>query len=125
MKYGMSQPLLRNPSRKFSYLTSNCQKHIGRPVAHSRGDQSTIDDSVDRLGHIIKDDFAKFREYYRIPTHPIVLAHGLLGFDELRLAGQYLPGVQYWRGIKEAYHRKGIKVITSKYKAFNASNIYP
>lgn len=47
------------------------------------------------------------------PKHPIVLAHGLLGFDELRLAGPLLPGVKYWRGIKEALSVKGIQVITA------------
>ena len=47
------------------------------------------------------------------PKHPVVLAHGLLGFDELRLAGPYLPGVQYWRGIREALNAQGIEVITA------------
>lgn len=47
------------------------------------------------------------------PNHPIILAHGLLGFDELRLAGPFLPGVQYWRGIKEALSMKGVEVITA------------
>lgn len=47
------------------------------------------------------------------PKYPIVLAHGLLGFDELRLAGPFFPGVQYWRGIKEALSMKGIEVITA------------
>jgi triacylglycerol lipase len=47
------------------------------------------------------------------PKHPIVLAHGLLGFDELRLAGGFLPGVQYWRGIKDAFAMKGIEVVTT------------
>lgn len=46
------------------------------------------------------------------PKNPIVLAHGLLGFDEIRVAGPFLPGVQYWRGIKEALSMKGIRVIT-------------
>ena len=45
------------------------------------------------------------------PKHPIVLAHGLLGFDELRLAGKLLPGVHYWRGIKEALAANDIDVI--------------
>ena len=48
-----------------------------------------------------------------VPKHPIVLAHGLLGFDELRLGGPYLPGVQYWRGIREALTARGIEVITA------------
>ena len=47
------------------------------------------------------------------PKHPIVLAHGLMGFDELHVAGQYLPGIQYWRGIREALALKGIEVITT------------
>ncbi|GLA80826.1 hypothetical protein AtubIFM56815_004457 [Aspergillus tubingensis] len=47
------------------------------------------------------------------PKHAVVLAHGLLGFAELRLAGRYLPGVQYWRGIKEALSMQGVRVITA------------
>lgn len=47
------------------------------------------------------------------PRNPVVLAHGLLGFDELHLVGNYLPGVQYWRGIKEALDANGIEVITT------------
>lgn len=45
------------------------------------------------------------------PKHPIVLAHGLMGFDELRLAGSLLPGLQYWRGITEALRANGCEVI--------------
>jgi len=45
------------------------------------------------------------------PQYPIVLAHGLLGFNELHLAGQNLPGIEYWRGIREALHTKGIETI--------------
>ncbi|RMZ77138.1 hypothetical protein DV737_g4492, partial [Chaetothyriales sp. CBS 132003] len=65
------------------------------------------------LGNIITDDFANFKNHYDTPKHPIVLAHGLLGFDELRLAGKWFPGVQYWRGIREALEQKGIEVITT------------
>ena len=43
----------------------------------------------------------------------MILAHGLLGFDELRLAGSALPGIQYWRGIREALQAKGIEVIVA------------
>lgn len=45
--------------------------------------------------------------------YTIVLAHGLLGFSELRLAGQFLPGLKYWRGITEALSAKGIEVIVA------------
>ena len=66
-----------------------------------------------RLGNLIQDDFAVLREAYQAPKHPIILAHGLLGFDELHVAGPYLPGVEYWRGIKEALAAKDIEVITA------------
>ena len=66
-----------------------------------------------RLGHLIEDDFAALREDYKTPKNPIILAHGLLGFDELHIAGPNLPGLHYWRGITEALAAKGIEVITA------------
>ncbi|KAJ4396045.1 lipase 2 [Gnomoniopsis smithogilvyi] len=49
-----------------------------------------------------------------MPTkHPIVLAHGLFGFAELKLAGSYLPPIHYWRGIQEALTAHGREVITA------------
>jgi len=51
------------------------------------------------------------------PKHPIVLAHGLLGFDELRLVGSLLPGVHYWRGITDAIRANGIEVIIASVPA--------
>jgi triacylglycerol lipase len=47
------------------------------------------------------------------PKHPILLAHGLLGFDELHIAGPNLPGIRYWRGITDALAQKNIEVITA------------
>lgn len=42
-----------------------------------------------------------------------MLAHGLLGFDEVRPAGlRFLPSMHYWRGVKEALAKQGIKVYT-------------
>jgi len=40
-----------------------------------------------------------------------VLAHGLLGFSEIKFATA-LPAVQYWYGIQEALEAKGATVIT-------------
>lgn len=74
---------------------------------------AATDPRVEDIGRLIEDDFAKLRDKYQTPKHPIVLAHGLLGFDELRLAGKFLPGVQYWRGIKEALNANNIEVITT------------
>lgn len=48
-----------------------------------------------------------------MPKYPIVLAHGLLGFAELKLAGSYLPPIHYWHGIKDALTANGNEVITA------------
>jgi triacylglycerol lipase len=71
----------------------------------------TSDPRVPTLGRTIEDDYATLRAKYQTPKNPIVLAHGLLGFDELRLVGHLLPGVHYWRGITEALTANGIEVI--------------
>ncbi|KAI9706038.1 MAG: hypothetical protein M1836_005444 [Candelina mexicana] len=69
------------------------------------------------IGRTIKDDYAHIRDDYQTPKNPIVLAHGLLGFDELHLAGHLLPGIHYWRGITEALAIKDIEVITASVPA--------
>ncbi|EOD50076.1 putative triacylglycerol lipase protein [Neofusicoccum parvum UCRNP2] len=72
------------------------------------------------LGKEIRDEYAAIREHYDKPLittpplsylqkHPIILAHGLLGFDEIRIGGPYLPGIEYWRGIKDALEAKDIE----------------
>lgn len=48
-----------------------------------------------------------------MPKYPIVLAHGLFGFAELKLAGSYLPPIHYWHGIKDALVANGAEVITA------------
>lgn len=40
------------------------------------------------------------------------MAHGLLGFSEIKFAG-VLPGIQYWHGIKAALEAQGVTVITA------------
>ncbi|KAI9825027.1 MAG: hypothetical protein M1826_007105 [Phylliscum demangeonii] len=72
-----------------------------------------MDVKPEELGHVIKDDYANIRARYQTPKYPIILAHGLLGFDELHLAGRLLPGLHYWRGIKEALAANNIEVITA------------
>lgn len=48
-----------------------------------------------------------------MPKYPLVLAHGLFGFAELKLAGSYLPPIHYWHGIKDALTAHGTEVITA------------
>ncbi|KAF1831026.1 alpha/beta-hydrolase [Decorospora gaudefroyi] len=71
------------------------------------------DPRLSNFGRELVDEFAVMRDKYDTPKNTIVLAHGLLGFDELRLAGQFIPGIQYWRGITDALAHKGIEVIVA------------
>ena len=91
-----------------------CSK-LRRRLFHSR--PTLLDEArgsrIKVLGPILKDTYATLRNGCKTPTHPIVLAHGLLGFDKLHLAGSLLPGVQYWRGITEALTSNGASVITA------------
>ncbi|KAF2808271.1 alpha/beta-hydrolase [Mytilinidion resinicola] len=65
------------------------------------------------IGRVIEDEYAVVRDNYETPKNPIILAHGLLGFTELKLGGSVLPGIHYWRGITEVLSQKGIEVITA------------
>ncbi|KAF2189264.1 alpha/beta-hydrolase [Zopfia rhizophila CBS 207.26] len=73
------------------------------------------DPRLQNIGRVIQDEYATIRDHYAecLQKHSIILAHGLLGFDEFRLAGTAIPGIKYWRGIAEALSRKGIDVITA------------
>ncbi|KAL2264925.1 hypothetical protein VTJ83DRAFT_7435 [Remersonia thermophila] len=74
---------------------------------------ATTDGRVKGLGKEIADEYARRRDRYEVPKHPMVLAHGLLGFSELKLAGSYLPSIHYWRGIKEALTANRAEIITT------------
>ncbi|KAF7594400.1 hypothetical protein BBP40_009381 [Aspergillus hancockii] len=80
-----------------------------RVAGNSKGGK-VVEDLINALTDVKPEASEKIVD---TPKHAIVLAHGLLGFDELRLAGPYFPGVQYWRGIKEALSMKGVQVITA------------
>ncbi|KAK2736419.1 hypothetical protein FQN57_000752 [Myotisia sp. PD_48] len=71
-----------------------------------------LDQDLTSLGHLIEEEYAIIRDSYLQPKHPIVLAHGLLGFDELRIVKRSIfPAVHYWRGIKDVFTLNGIEVI--------------
>ncbi|KAH8687887.1 Alpha/Beta hydrolase protein, partial [Tricladium varicosporioides] len=95
-------------------------RHISStfPRSHAENERKpNSDPRINDLGRAIKDDFATIRENYATPKYPIVLAHGLLGFDELKLGGEILPGIHYWRGITDAMRANGIEVITASVPA--------
>ncbi|OTA73381.1 hypothetical protein M434DRAFT_39169 [Hypoxylon sp. CO27-5] len=103
--------------------TGNCYKlhtissHSGRNLrlswSKTYSTQHGDDPRLKDLGKQIYDEYASIREHYATPKHPIVLAHGLLGFAELKIGGEWLPAIQYWRGITDALKANGIKVITA------------
>ncbi|KJZ78693.1 hypothetical protein HIM_02084 [Hirsutella minnesotensis 3608] len=97
----------------------SCRRPSCRPLLVRRAfatDAPLLRDGDARLRHLgreIADEYATIRENYATPKHPIVLAHGLLGFSELSLVSA-LPPVQYWYGIKQALTAQGCpSVITA------------
>ncbi|KIW19286.1 hypothetical protein PV08_03580 [Exophiala spinifera] len=110
--YSSSSPPSSAPS------SSSSQHHSGSRATEdnaspSSREEKAIDPRLPELGRLIQDDYAAFKTHYSTPRYPIVLAHGLLGFDEWRVAGPYLPSIHYWRGIKDAFARNGIECITT------------
>ncbi|KAK3906728.1 Alpha/Beta hydrolase protein [Staphylotrichum tortipilum] len=87
-------------------------RHLGAYAPRCRH-LAPADARIKGLGREIADDYALLRASYRAPKHPVVLAHGLLGFAELRPAASYLPTISYWRGIKEALSANRTEVITA------------
>lgn len=76
---------------------------------------------------LIIDKFSSIRDKYQTPHYPIVLCHGLSGFDKVSLAPPYLQAAaaqnsfllfDYWRGIKGPLEKMGTKVITGKVPPF-------
>ncbi|GEQ67556.1 hypothetical protein JCM33374_g1221 [Metschnikowia sp. JCM 33374] len=93
---------------------------------------------------LITDKFSSIRDDYRPPKYPIVLCHGLSGFDTMTLlqlpqvkafASEKNPErdlekvsdevtsqasimVNYWHGIEHALTKAGAKVITAKVPPF-------
>ncbi|CAG8980564.1 hypothetical protein HYALB_00002562 [Hymenoscyphus albidus] len=103
--------LLSSSRQPFSvYLPRRRNQNLPNKNDHEK----SADPRMRELGRAIEDDFASLREKYATPKHPIVLAHGLLGFDELRLAGKYFRGVQYWRGITDALRANGVEIIIAQ-----------
>ncbi|KAL7932273.1 Alpha/Beta hydrolase protein [Trichoderma chlorosporum] len=70
------------------------------------------DPRIRDLGRRIHDDYATIRETYATPKYPIVLAHGLLGFSELKVSPLF-PPIEYWHGIKQALTANNCTVITA------------
>jgi triacylglycerol lipase len=93
------------------------------------------------MDHCINE--LRLREEYQTPKYPVVLCHGLSGFDKLMVVPSftYLLGlskntgtsrrdfvvvdhdgvaVEYWFGIKEALEAKGTKVLVARVPGFGS-----
>lgn len=115
MSYAFAHPRLIPPLKAWLHLSTRLKQwqFVRNSSSEPKAEDDTSDPRAKEVDRVIEDDFASLRDKYQTPKYPIVLAHGLLGFDELRLAGKFLPGIQYWRGIKEALNANGIEVITT------------
>ncbi|PNS15148.1 hypothetical protein CAC42_8149 [Sphaceloma murrayae] len=99
----------RSHFRRFAVLGSYGRQFCNTQISHIKSD----DPRIREIGRLIEDDYATIRDKYERPRNPVVLAHGLLGFDELHIAGARLPGLHYWRGITEALAANGVECIVA------------
>jgi len=99
----------RVPTLVITRLGHTALFHASAYHPEQRSKDARLEDTEELLG----DQFALLRPTYEVPKNPIILAHGLLGFDEWHIAGQNLPGIHYWRGITESLAEKGVEVITA------------
>ncbi|KAH9900222.1 putative triacylglycerol lipase [Xylariomycetidae sp. FL2044] len=110
-----ASPNTRNAVTACSSHCTNlrCPPHQPASLRPYSSNHERSDPRFRELGKQIHDEYAHIREDYATPKHPIVLAHGLLGFAELRVAGAWLPAIHYWRGISDALRASGAEVITA------------
>ena len=73
-----------------------------------------------RVGSTYHNEFAQLRQRYDKCKYPIVLCHGLMGFDTMRIGAGEKLGVpplavlHYWKGIKEALEANGNQVLITR-----------
>jgi triacylglycerol lipase len=81
----------------FRETTSSLKKGAKNPTTDSR---------------LIINDYQYINENYQTPRHPVMLCHGLCGFDSLNILS-LAPPFSYWHGIKEALAANNIEVYTA------------
>ncbi|KAK3937392.1 Alpha/Beta hydrolase protein [Diplogelasinospora grovesii] len=101
--------VLRRANERWRYASPALRRGFSRTTAR----HESSDPRIQKLGKQLVDEYALIRDRYETPKHPIVLAHGLLGFAELKLASNYIPPIHYWHGIKDALNAQQIEVITA------------
>ncbi|GAB7341877.1 hypothetical protein MBLNU457_g0192t2 [Dothideomycetes sp. NU457] len=97
---------------RLAYSTSAANHEDGTAAKHQEDRPKDVQDPrLREIEHVIEDEYAFIKDVYQTPKNPIVLAHGLFGFEELHVAGPMLPGLKYWRGITEAFQSRGVEFI--------------
>ncbi|AOA61903.1 Lipase 2 [Komagataella phaffii CBS 7435] len=123
----VGKPSLRFPLGLFSFSTYDLESSALLDKKEPR--ITTPNDSNDI---VISDRFETIRDDYKAPRYPLVLCHGLSGFDKVVLlpslkflsaAGTRRPelsgfSIDYWNGIKEALQDIGCTVLTGKVPPF-------
>ncbi|KAF8474295.1 Alpha/Beta hydrolase protein [Kalaharituber pfeilii] len=108
-----SFPALTPLSYKYHAIRRGFSSGVGSSLFWEAFKDPRLADLEWELGKTFQNEYAVMRDKYRAPKNPIVLCHGLLGFDELRVVGRIIPAIAYWRGIGEALTKLGAEVITT------------
>ncbi|BFZ53357.1 lipase 2 [Savitreella phatthalungensis] len=84
-------------------------------------DQVLSDDRrVAEFGKAYTSEYSSLRDKYATARYPIVLCHGLMGFDTMRIGEASSIGVpplavvHYWKGIREALEANGNTVLVTR-----------
>ncbi|KAI8930171.1 Alpha/Beta hydrolase protein [Entophlyctis helioformis] len=108
--------LVFSPARPFS--TSSAPLSASPSSSSTGSNNSGNSDSSTgmryRSSHPDAASFAVAGERYRAPCNPVVLCHGLFGFDVLGPDSMPFLQLKYWRGIYDALADLGCKVHISR-----------
>ncbi|CAG8559597.1 12719_t:CDS:10 [Ambispora gerdemannii] len=113
-----------------SLILPQIKQHLGWEGVNSSNDNDDEDKSIVDKKHIKWDsettsnggtESAKrngpdmpVQPHYRSPRLPIVLCHGLFGFDKLGPASLPQLQIHYWGGVQEALQKIGAQVVVTK-----------
>lgn len=74
---------------------------------------TTAEKTPGKDARLFTTEYQHLRDSYSVPKHPVMLCHGLCGFDSIDILPAVVPAFSYWHGIKEALTEKGVEVYTA------------
>lgn len=101
---------LRVVSRNFSSARALCKAQTSAPDLDFHEKPAPKAATAD--ARLITNEYQHLRESYLSPKYPVMLCHGLNGFDSIDILPP-LPAFSYWHGIKEALYASGVDVYTA------------